>query len=37
VTVSAIAFVSDKPSAAPRMAAPDRGCALSVLDPKETR
>jgi EmrB/QacA subfamily drug resistance transporter len=29
-------FVSDKPGPAPRLAAPDRGCALPVLDPKET-
>ena len=29
-------FVSDKPAVAPRMAAPDRGCALPILDPKET-
>jgi EmrB/QacA subfamily drug resistance transporter len=29
-------FVSDEPSVAPRMAAPDRGCALPVLHPKET-
>ena len=28
-------FVSDKPGKAPRLAAPDRGCALPVLDPKE--
>jgi EmrB/QacA subfamily drug resistance transporter len=30
-------FVSDKPRVAPRMAAPDRGCALPVLEAKETR
>ena len=30
-------FVSDAPAVAPPLAAPDRGCALPVLDPKETR
>jgi EmrB/QacA subfamily drug resistance transporter len=29
-------FVSDEPAVAPRIAAPDRGCALPVLDTKET-
>lgn len=28
-------FVSDAPGVAPRLAAPDRGCALPVLDPRE--
>jgi EmrB/QacA subfamily drug resistance transporter len=28
-------FVSDRPATVPRIAAPDRGCALPVLDPKE--
>jgi hypothetical protein len=28
-------FVSDEPASAPRLAAPDRGCALPVLDAKE--
>ena len=30
----ALLFVSDKPRVAPRMAAPDRGCALPLLDPR---
>jgi len=28
-------FVSDEPAVAPRIAVPDRGCALPVLDAKE--
>lgn len=28
-------FVSDEPAVAPRLAAPDRGCAVPVLNAKE--
>jgi hypothetical protein len=35
VALIARLFVSDEPAATPRIAAPDRGCALPVLDAKE--